>query len=333
MNVSSRSRRALTGMALSIALLLAGCGDTSPNGAATPIAPSDHDTRIFAADNGDVDIPVAPRRIVTIGNTTPLAAELGITPIGYTMSKGVDTRWYTTNELERLKSATEVGSGSGIDYEKVAGLEPDLIVVLAPTASLKTDFGDERLDRIAPTVKIAFKTDWKETSRRVADALGAKGAFDAQKAAYEKKAASVRSTHAGPIGRATFVSISRWTSSEPGTFSIEKASFGCNNFATDAGLRLPPPRGVEMTAGTLTVGMERLTDLQQYGAILYPLDPDGRPKAEMSPLFESNSWRSLPLVTSRNTIGTKCRGTNSYASGVVYLESLDAGLAALPHSR
>ncbi|SCG03872.1 iron complex transport system substrate-binding protein [Streptomyces sp. Ncost-T6T-2b] len=47
------------------------------------------------------------------------------------------------------------------------------------------------------------------------------------------------------------------------------------------------------------------------------------------PVTRTNTWKSLPTVTSGRALGVFCPGNNSYGPVNQYLDSLDGALAAL----
>src|SRR5918992_883513 len=70
--------RLVAACAAALALVAAGC--SSPEQAAAPEAAAQ--TRVFAADNGEITIPVAPQRIVATGYAVPALIEAGAPLVG-----------------------------------------------------------------------------------------------------------------------------------------------------------------------------------------------------------------------------------------------------------
>jgi iron complex transport system substrate-binding protein len=129
---------------------------------------------------GQTTVPDRPRRVATVAwsnHEVPLA--LGIVPVGMAAANFGDDDgdgllpWVS----ERLK---ELGAeapplfdeGDGIDFEAVAGTEPD--VILAAYSGLnQTDY--DTLNQIAPVVAYPhapWSTDWRETIRLNSAGLG-----------------------------------------------------------------------------------------------------------------------------------------------------------------
>lgn len=129
---------------------------------------------------GQTNVPDRPKRVVTVAwanHEVPLA--LGIVPVGMAAANFGDDDgdgllpWVS----ERLK---ELGAdapplfdeGDGIDFEAVAGTEPD--VILAAYSGLnQSDY--DTLSQIAPVVAYpiaSWSTDWRETIRLNSAGLG-----------------------------------------------------------------------------------------------------------------------------------------------------------------
>ncbi|MFD2435044.1 ABC transporter substrate-binding protein [Modicisalibacter luteus] len=123
--------------------------------------------RIVANAFGDTRIPATPQRVVTLyQGATDSAVALGITPVGV-----VDS-WLEKPMYRYLRDALSgvehVGLETQPNLEKVAWLDPDLIVA--------TRFRHERvrplLEKIAPTVATGTVFDFKATLALMAEATG-----------------------------------------------------------------------------------------------------------------------------------------------------------------
>lgn len=350
--LARRHRVLLTGL-LSGALLLAGCGGGSngaaPAGDPTPEAPAPGpepspstespqdetpptETRLFEADNGTIEIPVEPERVVALAGAVRYLLEFGVEPVGVSTETDDNLRWLTDDEAAVYEAATNVGSGAELDYERIASLEPDLIVLIVPGHAWG-NYDDARFQSIAPTVYLQFSTAaWKEVGERGADAVGRAEVFTEQKAAYEQAADEIRQTYGDLLDSMTFAVVNRWPSSQEGMYTREYAASYCAVYAVEAGLDIPGSPSADVTGPFEAMSMERLSDLDEVDAIIYPLDADGTPKDEFLPVLESNAWQTLPAVTSGRALGVGCANTLSYANGLRNLESLDQALSTLPEA-
>lgn len=142
------------------ALLLAACGGNStaePGGSpSTPASTPSAETNAFPVSVpnafGTTVVPAEPKRIVTAGYTEQdVVMALGVTPVGVTEWYGEhpSATWpWAQDELGDAKP-TVLSSADGFQFEKIASLDPDLIV--ATNAGLTKENYD-KLTAIAPTV-------------------------------------------------------------------------------------------------------------------------------------------------------------------------------------
>jgi iron complex transport system substrate-binding protein len=181
-------RRFLTGAGgLLGAATLGACGGPS---AAVPTATSGPTTRLFKHAAGETEIPVKPERIVAL-YTYPWAwpiVQLGGNLIGTdNRPEFIATMQALDPEnAARIEQATFIGGESGPNLEKVASLNPDLIV----GGWWNTDIYDQ-LTQIAPTVILDYReeTDIITWQRSLLPLVGATDTrwFDGRVAAYEQR--------------------------------------------------------------------------------------------------------------------------------------------------
>ena len=314
---------ALAVAALSAALVLTACssdGD-APGGSAA-------ETRTVTADNGSVEVPVDPQRVVTIGNTTLPYIDMGGEPVGITEVGASEIALIPEDQQATYGAATDLGSsGDQVDMEQLASLKPDLILAQMPDSEFEQI--EQQLESIAPTVFWGLDVEWKALADGIAEAGNVTDGLGAQKAEYEEKIARIQDTYAELIDSTSFVNVDRWESSDPGTFSI--ADFGCVEIAQDdIGMDFPRAAEGEDPLGWTALPFEQLAELSQYDVITYPVDAEGNPKGAFAPVVETNTWQALPAVTSGRALGLFCPGNNSYGPVLQYLDSLDAALATLP---
>ncbi|WP_232662782.1 ABC transporter substrate-binding protein [Pseudonocardia sp. TRM90224] len=318
-------RGAVVAATLSItALVLTACGGAGTEAPADPVA----ETRTVQAGNGAVEVPVAPQRVATIGNTTLPFIDLGGKPVGVTAESDSDVALLPADEQATYKSATILApSADEVDMEKLAGLDPDLILVQVPESEFESI--KARLTAIAPTVFFGLDAEWKALADGVADAGNVTGALGAQKAEFEQRLAAIKEKYRGIVGGTSFVDVTRYSSSDPGTFAI--ADIGCSEIARDeVGMNFPKAAdGADPLAWT-ALPFEQIGELSKYDVITYPVDVAGRPTEPFAPVVETNTWKALPEVGSGHALGVFCPGNNSYGSVIRYLESLDRALATLP---
>ncbi|MDF0531164.1 ABC transporter substrate-binding protein [Tsukamurella sp. 8F] len=325
-STSPRRRTTLIAALLSAAAALAACGDSSD----TPAG----EMRSFKADNGTVEIPTHPQRIVTIGSPG-VFLQIGVEPVGMSGAPGKEwMSWLTPQQREAYEAAENLGNLPNLDYEQIAGLNPDLITVAIPREAWERNADvAKRLKAIAPTAYISInpsKTDmspWKAQLQRTADAVDARGRVDDDKAAYDKLVADIKGRYGSLLRSTTFAFVNR-TEGEEGRFEREYSSSYCTVAATEAGLDIPG----ETSVGTKTfetVSMERISDLSQFDAIIYRSGPDKKPAPAVEPVLESNAWKSLPQVSDGRALGVQCDPTLTYSAKAAELRSIEEALDRL----
>lgn len=346
MTITPRTRRGTTLAAalFSATLAFAACsgtpGQTPTQGGSATNAPSaatettsatseaPSTTRKVEAANGTIEIPANPQRIVTIGNTDIPFIDLGGKPVGVTEVSESDLAVMSADQRAAYEAAEVIGtSGGEVDLEKLAALEPDLILVQFHAddwAKVGT-----QLETVAPTVLWGLDTEWKEFADAIAEAGNLTDSLSAQKTAFETKVAKIKETYGEIIDGSSFVDISRGSWNDPGTFYI--ADIGCSEIARDdIGLNLPEAPEGEDPLAYESLPFEQLTSLSTYDVITYPVDAAGQPTEAFTPVIEANTWKALPAVDEGRALGVFCPGNNSYGTVLQYLDSLDAALATLP---
>lgn len=111
----------------------------------------DAKTKIVNTINGDIEIPVEPKRIVVDGYLPSLLA-LGMKPVGSTVSDLKNVH------IQDMVSGIEVigGEEDGLSPEAILELKPDLIITLIGSGADNDKY--EQIAKIAPTISIPFGT-------------------------------------------------------------------------------------------------------------------------------------------------------------------------------
>lgn len=146
-------------MALLIIGLLSACGnDTEKTDEAA--SESEAKTRVYQAENGDVEILVEPKRVavlahIYVGNVL----KLGVTPVAV-------NEWVKGNKFfgDQLEEAEVVPDGA---IEKLIELEPDLIITFTNDQNIK------KYSEIAPVVALTNTNyDYLEQHLEIGEILG-----------------------------------------------------------------------------------------------------------------------------------------------------------------
>src|SRR5687768_7678808 len=116
--------------------VLAGCGseDSQPSDAA-PDSSGSPEAGAFPVTvehiNGETTIPKQPTRVVSVGLTEQdTLLQLGVTPVGVTEWYGEQpsATWPWARDLLGDAEPEVLTTSNGFEFEKIAALEPDLIV-------------------------------------------------------------------------------------------------------------------------------------------------------------------------------------------------------------
>lgn len=321
-NTSARRRAAILGTAfLSASLLLSACSGGSTPASSEGAAST---TRTVEADNGTIEVPGDPQRVVTIGSATTPFIDLGGEPVGATELSGFLLDKLSTEQQAAYEGATVIGTSAGeVDLEKIASLEPDLILMVLSQENYD-QVGDE-LEAIAPTVFYSLATDGEVSSAGLAEATNNEDTYEQQKEEFNEKVASIKETYSDIIESTAFINLNRWAASETGMFAVDNT--GCAEIAvSELGIELPT---LTDDAPYETRSFEQLSDLSQYDVILYPVDREGEVQSDFEPVVETNTWQALPTVQSDQALGVFCASNSSYGFLAQYLDSLEVGLATL----
>src|SRR5690606_2677321 len=142
--------------AFALTVSVAGCGAAGQE--------TSGETRQFKADNGTVEIPQNPQRVVATGYAVPTLIEADAPLVGISswqrgepMMSDEDMKTY--QDLPRVAGETAAET----NYEAIAEQNPDLIVIGVPKPIFQ-EIDTERLESIAPVVAIGpdVPSAWKE---------------------------------------------------------------------------------------------------------------------------------------------------------------------------
>jgi len=174
------------------ALALTGCGSEDGGGSGTSGGAGDEqqvaaDDRVVAGEGsfpvtvehryGSTTVEEEPTRVVSVGLTEQdILLQLGVVPVGVTEWYGEQpsATWPWATDLLGDAEPEVLTTTNGIQYEKVAALQPDLII---GTNAGMTQEDYDLLSDIAPTVtSVEGATDyfssWQDQTLQVARALG-----------------------------------------------------------------------------------------------------------------------------------------------------------------
>lgn len=267
--------RLAAALAAVLALLLAGCGSGEDEPAPGAAAPGFPVTIPHAF--GQTTIPDRPARVVTVGyNDADFALALGTVPVGVRDFIGAfdeTTRPWAQQQLGG-QQPPQVG-GNEIDIEKVASLQPDLILGVYSYMDRATY---DRLSQIAPTVADPTEgvaAPWQEQTRITARALGVPEQGEQVVGDVERRFADARTANPQFAGKSIGVALVA-----SGEFNILGQDDARSQLFSGLGLAVDPT--------TQTLSSEQLGQLDKQGVAVLGVPPQD---ALSNPVFAN-----LPAV-------------------------------------
>ncbi|MGO1949563.1 MAG: iron-siderophore ABC transporter substrate-binding protein [Mycobacteriaceae bacterium] len=124
---------------------------------------------------GEETIEEAPQRVVALGwGDAEIALDLGVQPVGASDWLGFGGDGVSPWNDDTYDEAPEILATEDVEYEKIAALDPDLIL------NVRSDGEEETYDQlsdIAPTVSVpegadSFTTTWDTQVEMISEALG-----------------------------------------------------------------------------------------------------------------------------------------------------------------
>lgn len=266
-----RKQSTRLGALLAATSLLAACGGTSSgNEAAEP------ETREVEHAMGVAEVPADPKRVVVL-DTGELddALALGVKPVGAVrIDVATDFLSYLEGQTEGIE---EVGSISEPNLEKIAALDPDLIL----SSTVRHEAIYDQLNDIAPTVLAPDLGDtWKDNFLLYADALNRSDEAKQMLADFKSQAAALGER----IGAGKTLSIVRFL---PGQIRLYSDESFTGVILEDMGLTVPEPAIGEDTY--LELSPEQVTTAEADYLYVSTYGPEGdtdRAKVLGGPLWQ-----------------------------------------------
>ncbi|WP_326701408.1 ABC transporter substrate-binding protein [Streptomyces sp. NBC_01754] len=329
--MSIRRSCALAG-AVSVALVLAGCGSSSQGGSD---ASEKGTTRVFAADNGKITIPADPQRVVATGYAVPALIEAGAPLVGISSWQRGEPMM-SKEDLATYKKLTKVAGEQAAEtnYEAVAEAEPDLIVIGVP-APVLGDIDVKRLESIAPVVAIGptVPSAWRDLSRKQADAAGALEKFDAGQKAYEAKAAGLAAKYKDVLPQLELAHVGAYGEVAKGTFQREFNGSWGTNIAEDLGAtyygEVKEPGPGSRAVSEYPSIEEVPAAFGEADALTYSVNADGSVPEAVRYVLDSKLWKNLPAVKAGKTFPLRYTEAATYGQAMNTLDAIDTSLAPL----
>ncbi len=320
--------RSLIGAAaLALTLALSGCGGAEN--------PSDETSGQTAATRsvdtafGPVEIPAAPQRAIALeGGVGPLLGA-DITPVATADGDYADA--FLPEEYEKVKDLPLILGADGVDFEKIASLQPDLMIGFVRggkeeelSAEAKAEW--EKLNAIAPTVLIRSdgSSRTKDATLAMSEALG--DGEDAQKAkeAYETKAAEIKKEYADVLAEHTFAPMDYYEE-----VNVYSPISWPGDTLTDAGAKLTSVSADVQDENATFLSAEQLGQVDDATVVLHEQTVDGEPGVGAQELQALPTYKTLPAVEAGNDYGLDYFFADRYDTALKSLESFENTLREL----
>lgn len=208
-------------LALVLAVVLAGCGAASePAESAAGEGASGAFPVTVEHKYGSTEIPAEPKKVVTLGlSDQDTALALGVKPVGVVdwFKERPFGKWAWAKQAWGDAQPAIVGERDEYNVEKIAALQPDLIV--AQYSGMKQEQYDT-LSKIAPVVAQPkghedYQAPWQDMTRAIGKALGKESDTEKLIADIDRRFAEVREAHPEWAGKTVAVGEPY----EPGKYS------------------------------------------------------------------------------------------------------------------
>ena len=290
--LSSRPIR-LAAALLTTGLLVAGCGSAETSDSETPSADADAGfPRTVEHFRGSTTIENEPTRIVALDTSYADAVLLLEAPlVGYVDYRTEGLPDYLGDSREYAAGAVSVGKIADASLERVAALEPDLIL----SAEVRDGGNYEELSAIAPTVfSESTGPTWKDNIRLVARALGKEDLAEQKISEYEQRAAAIGADIEAKAGNPT-ISVVRFAG-EPTARLYRTTSFS-GIVLEDAGLARPASQGPDPSDPSSimnAISPELIAEAEADVIFVTTNDRgDGKAQAAAEPFVTNPLWQNL----------------------------------------
>ncbi|MGP4073492.1 ABC transporter substrate-binding protein [Piscibacillus sp. B03] len=242
---------------------------------------------------GEATIEGKPERIVVLTNHgTEALLSLGIKPVGAVQSWTGDP-WYD-HISEDMEGVEVVGTESGINLEKIAELQPDLILA----NKMRQEEHYEKLSAIAPTVfEETLRGDWKINFELIAEAVNMEEEGQQVLDDYQQRVDDLRSNLEEADKLDTEVSMVRFMPSDVRIY--HKDSFS-GIILDEIGLARPESQDVDDFAAK-GVTKERIDEMDGDVIFYFTYHPEGEDgEAVESEWVNDPLWNNLEAVQAGN---------------------------------
>ncbi|MFF4986913.1 ABC transporter substrate-binding protein [Streptosporangium saharense] len=325
-------RRLATSLSIFTLAALTACGSGTGTTGTTEAAPdpsgpapSAAADRVVEATNGKVTVPGGVERIVSISYATGALLDLGVLPVGTSAIDENNPMELLPSQVETARKIESIGSGIEVNIEKVASLDPDLIIVEGATAF---DWGVKKLEGVAPTLYFGIKTpvDLLDAQRKIATAVGKDAEFAKLKADYEAGAARIKSTYADRLSTLKWSIASSYGGGE---FLVDTRTSWVGRILADAGATFSAA-SAEDKEHEVTYSDEKISVLADADVILVPRTAaTGEVPQETRDLMEKPAWKLLKAAKNGKVLPLTYATADRYGTSIDVLNQVETILKGL----
>jgi iron complex transport system substrate-binding protein len=272
-----------------MALALTGCGSSGEDNAGTTTDAGAGFPRTVDHAMGKTEIPSKPKRVVALDASFVDATLILDTPVvGYTDYRTINgelPEYLGEDRTTYGKDSQSVGTLAEPNLEKIAALDPDLII----SAKVRHEKLYEQLSAIAPTVMSETTgPTWKDNIRLTGKALGQEELAETELTAYQNAAKTVGDAINAKANNPT-ISVVRFVDGP--TRLYQNASFS-GIVLKDAGLRRPKSQDVNDFAAEISA--ERIKDADADAIFVATYADEKGLSAKTAEQFKANPlWKPL----------------------------------------
>jgi iron complex transport system substrate-binding protein len=314
------------GLGVAAAIGLTACGsDEDPRGESGADDGAAAGTRTVSSVNGDIEVPADPQRVVCTDVFSMCTMfDLGLTPVGV---YDAGEEYVEPHYLDIWKRIPKISGGAvagELNLEKIAGLQPDLIIGID---ALRPPY--EKLRQLAPTVILPFsdyEIAWRDIAEATSQMLGQDKGLGELEQQYAAAAAAIRSDF-------TDHSDLRWDIVQGG---FDRGSYWLYGPDSEIG-RILADAGVAFASGTSdvadgvqdVVSYENISLLGDADALFYYATNDGKPANLGQDLFDQAGFRKLDVARQERLYGSIFFLPQSYRDAIAALADLRTALESL----
>lgn len=268
-------KRLLIPILLLFLLFASACNNQTTN--SEKMADGQKETITYESEDGPVEVPANPQRVVVLSSFVGNVMKLGITPVGVDTWSMKNPRW-----KGKLKETSEV---SEENLEKIIELNPDLIIGLSTTKNV------DKLKKIAPTVTFTYgKIDYLQQHIEIGKLLNKEKEATAWVKEFKEQAGKVGQKIQAKIGKDATVTVVENFNKQLYVFGT---NFGRGTEILYQGMGLNMPKKVEESAtksGYYAISPEVLPEFAGDYLIISKYDDT------VNAYMESNSYKNIPAV-------------------------------------